>query len=104
MRIACGMVIACLLAVGLVAQEKAPALDETSRLLVENVVLSAQLEQAALDALKLTDAYKKYEAAQKARQSAQAANLAKVEKQYPGFTVDWAKRVLIVKPPQQAKQ
>jgi hypothetical protein len=81
-----------------------PVLDELAQEYINGVALASQTEQFALDVLKQTEAYKKYDAAKKTREQLQADRLARIEKKYPGYTVDWARRLLVPKPPQAARK
>jgi hypothetical protein len=79
------------------AADGSPVLDELAREYMTSVALAAQTEQLALDMLKQTEPYKRYESALKARQQLQQDRTARIEKRYPGYTLDWSKRVLVPK-------
>ena len=99
------LLLVCLLAVGLSAQEaQAPTLSALEREYVERLVDLGRAEALAKSALEASKEYKTYHAINEQRTKLQADRLLKIEAAHPGYTVDWAKRALIVKPPQQAKQ
>jgi hypothetical protein len=80
------------------AQEKpAPPLDDLTQAWVDAVVQANSAENIALDAVKATPEYKRYEQAAQNRQQMQADRTKKIESKFPGFTLDWAKRVLVPK-------
>jgi len=82
----------------LFAQEKpAPPLDDLTQAWVDAVVQANSAENIALDAVKATPEYKRYEQASQNRQQMQADRTKKIETKFPGFTLDWAKRVLVPK-------
>jgi hypothetical protein len=101
MRTVCLVV---LMSVTLSAQAEAPpVLDELAQEYINGVILASQSEQIAFDVLKQTEPYKQYDRLRTQRQDLQRDRLARIEKKYPGFTVDWAtvvqKRVLVAKSP-----
>jgi hypothetical protein len=98
------VVVVMMVGIGLAAQDaKPPALDAGEIDAVQLVIALVQTEQIAKKRLEESVVYEDYKRANAERTKVQADRLARIEKAHPGYTIDWVKRTLVVKPPAQAK-